>query len=236
MKHDEESPVGAVQSAGPRRWLSVVAWFALAVAAVALWFSPLRGSVSGVADALEPLRNAWWAPLLFIAAYAVANVLLFPATPLTLAAGVVWGWWAGGLWVLLASTFGSLLPYMIGRRGSGAVERMLRVRGAGMLKALREEGFVALLLMRLVPLVPYNVLNYAAGFAGVRPRDFVLATFAGTIPGIFTFTYLADAIRAGVVSPRDALARVAVAGLLLGALIIGTRFLASRVRRRLGEA
>lgn len=210
-------------------------WLAAIALIAALWFSPLRASVSTVATALEQLSGAWWAPLLFIATYAIANVLLFPATPLSLAAGVVWGWWAGGLWVLVASTIGSMFPYLIGRRGSGTVERMLRTRGgASMLDALRKEGFVSLLLMRLVPLVPYNVLNYAAGFAGVRPRDYVLATFAGTIPGIFTFTYLADAIRAGVVSPRDALARVAVAGVLLGALIIGTRILASRVRRRLG--
>ncbi|MHB0968330.1 MAG: TVP38/TMEM64 family protein [Thermoanaerobaculia bacterium] len=215
-------------------WLRATVWLAAVALIVALWFSPLRASVGTVATALEQLRGAWWAPLLFIATYAIANVLLFPATPLSLAAGVVWGWWAGGLWVLVASTIGSMFPYLIGRRGSDAVERMLRTRGgAGMLDALRKEGFVSLLLMRLVPLVPYNVLNYAAGFAGVRPRDYVLATFAGTIPGIFTFTYLADAIRMGVVSPRDALARVAVAGVLLGALIIGTRIFASRVRRRL---
>lgn len=234
MKPYEEMPAGEALRKGMRsRWRWAL-WLAAIAVVVALWFSPLRGSVSGVADALEPLRDAWWAPLLFIATYAVANVLLFPATPLSLAAGVVWGWWVGGLWVLAASTLGSLLPYVIGRRGSGAVERVVRARGGDMLQALRKEGLVALLLMRLVPLVPYNVLNYAAGFAGVRPRDYVLATFVGTIPGIFTFTYLADAIRAGVVSPRDALVRVAVAGALLGALIIGTRLLASKVRRRLG--
>jgi uncharacterized membrane protein YdjX (TVP38/TMEM64 family) len=57
--------------------------------------------------------------------------------------------------------------------------------------------------MRLVPIVPYNVLNYAAGLAGVKTRDYLVATFIGTIPGIFILTYLASSIASGLVSPHS---------------------------------
>ncbi|MFN2239995.1 MAG: VTT domain-containing protein, partial [Thermoanaerobaculia bacterium] len=89
--------------------------------------------------------------------------------------------------------------------------------------------------MRLVPIVPYNVLNYAAGAARISPRDYFVATFVGTIPGIFIFTYLASALFAGLVSPREAFLRVIVAGLLLGTLALVSRLFAARVRERLAR-
>ena len=92
---------------------------------------------------------------------------------------------------------------------------------------------MSLLLMRLVPIVPYNILNYAAGVAGIKVRDYLLATFIGTIPGIFIFTYLASSIASGLVSPRAAFVRILIAGALLAALALASRFFAGRVKARL---
>ena len=91
---------------------------------------------------------------------------------------------------------------------------------------LEREGFTTLFIMRFVPLVPYNILNHAVGLAGIRPRTYILATFVGTIPGIFIFTYFADSIAAGIASRRAALLRVLAAGALLAALVVVTRFAA----------
>ncbi|HVR42885.1 MAG TPA: TVP38/TMEM64 family protein [Thermoanaerobaculia bacterium] len=207
----------------------------VALVAIAFWISPLRELVDPAAAAawLRQAGSQWWAPLAFIAAYAVFNLLLVPATLLTLTAGVVWGWKLGGLYVVVASTIASLAPYLIGRAGSGPLVSRIRRRSARLSKLLEDEGFVTLLLLRLVPIVPYNLLNYAAGLAGVRLRDYVLATFVGTLPGIFIFTFFAESIAAGVLSPRDALLRILLAGTLLGGLVLASRLFAGRVRRRL---
>jgi uncharacterized membrane protein YdjX (TVP38/TMEM64 family) len=209
---------------------------AIAVAIIAVWVVLSSGKldVGAVVEWLEQVGGRWWAPLAFIALYTVFNLVLAPATALTLSAGVIWGWLLGGVWVLAASTVGSAVPYLIGRSGSRRVERILRRRAERLHRMLESEGFLTLLLMRLIPIVPYNVLNYAAGVARIAPRDYFVATFVGTIPGIFIFTYLASALFAGLVSPREAFLRVIVAGLLLGALALVSRLFAGRVRERLG--
>lgn len=215
-----------------RKWLGGVAILLVIVAALAAW---RMGYIDpkGTADWLRAVGDRWWAPIAFILLYTLFNVLLFPATALTLTAGIVWGWVAGGFWVLAASTVASLAPYLIARSGSAWIEAKLRTRAGNLYEKLQSEGFMTLLLLRLVPLAPYNVLNYAAGLAGIRLRDYLLATFIGTIPGIFIFTYLADSIARGVVSGTDAFVRILIAGVLLGSLALLTRMFAARVRSRI---
>ncbi len=214
----------------------VIAGVVIALAVAAVLFLHGQGIDSKQAgEWLRSVRNHWWAPAAFIALYVTFNVLLIPATILTLTAGVVWGWLVGGLWVLAASTIASAVPYAIGRSGSRWAEALLERRAASIHRALRNEGLISLLLLRFVPIVPYNILNYAAGLAGITVRDYLLATFAGTIPGIFIFTYLASSIASGLVSPRAAFLRILVAGVLLGALALTSRFLAGRVRARVNR-
>jgi uncharacterized membrane protein YdjX (TVP38/TMEM64 family) len=76
------------------------------------------------------------------------------------------------------------------------------------------------------------VLNYASGVAGIAPRPYILATFLGTAPGLFIYTYMADSLFNGLLSPRTAVTRVAIAGVLLAILVISTRMFASRMQRR----
>jgi uncharacterized membrane protein YdjX (TVP38/TMEM64 family) len=186
-----------------------------------------------IGEWLASVGDRWWAPVAFIALYAIFNTTLLPATVLTLTAGVVWGWFVGGLWVLAASTIGSALPYSIAMSGSGWIENAIRRRAPRIQEALRAEGFMTLLLLRLIPVVPYNILNYAAGFARIRPREYVTATFIGTIPGIFIFTYLASSIASGLVSSRQAFVRILIAGALLAALALVSRFFSDKVRSTL---
>lgn len=218
------------------RMKMIVAGSLIVIVAAVIFFSPLRHWIDPkrAATWLKSIGNIWWAPAVFILFYCVFNVLLVPATILSLTAGAVWGWWKGGLWVLVASTIASAIPFFLARStGSGWIEAQVRKRASGLYEKLQHEGFITLLLLRLVPIAPYNILNYAAGLAGIRTRHYLIATFIGTIPGIFIFTYLADSIAAGVISPRQAFVRILLAGLFLAALALISRFLAARVRKRL---
>jgi uncharacterized membrane protein YdjX (TVP38/TMEM64 family) len=216
-----------------RLWAAIIVISALGMIALILVGTGVHPRA--VAEWLAMVGDHWWAPLVFIALYTLFNTLLVPATILTLTAGVVWGWWIGGLWVLAASTIGSAVPYLIGRSGEAWIGGLLKNRAGRIHDALRHEGFMTLLLMRLVPIVPYNVLNYVAGLAGIGLRDYFVATFAGTIPGIFIFTYLASSIAAGLVSPRQAFVRILIAGVLLAALALVSRTFAGKVRKRIVE-
>ncbi len=219
----------------PSRWkiITILSLVVVAIAAALVAYRSGQLDPAAAADWLKSVRGSWWAPLAFVGMYTVFNILLLPGTILSLTAGVVWGWLQGGLWVLLASTIASAVPYFIARSGSAWIEKLIGGKAGKLHEKLQNEGFVTLLLLRLVPIVPYNLLNYAAGLAGIRPRDYLLATFIGTIPGIFIFTYLADSIAAGVLSPGDAFLRILLAGVLLGALVLSGRLLAGRVKRRI---
>ncbi len=207
---------------------------AVGIAVIAFFVLRSRGvDLRQIGEWLASVGDRWWAPVVFIALYAIFNTTLLPATVLTLTAGVVWGWLVGGLWVLAASTIGSAIPYWIAYSGSGWVEKVMSRKAPRMLGALKKEGFMTLLLLRLIPIIPYNILNYVAGMACIKPREYVTATFIGTIPGIFIFTYLASSIASGLVSPRQAFVRILIAGALLAALALVSRFFSDKVRSRL---
>jgi uncharacterized membrane protein YdjX (TVP38/TMEM64 family) len=216
----------------PPRRILIAALAVLGLLALVLTVRVSGLRPEAVAAWLRDIADSWWAPLAFVLLYAAFNLALLPATILTLTAGVVWGWLEGGAWVLLASTIGSAAPYFLARRGSGPIIDAIKRRAARLANALYREGFTTLLLLRLVPVFPYNLLNYAAGLAGIGPRDYLLATFIGTIPGIFIFTYFADSLAAGVLTRGDAFVRIVLAGALLAGLILIGRLMGGRVRKR----
>jgi uncharacterized membrane protein YdjX (TVP38/TMEM64 family) len=185
-----------------------------------------------LASYFQQIGSHWWSPVIFILLFCTFGILALPGSLLTIIAGVVWGWFQGGIWALIGSTFGTALPYMIARHGAPWAKRWIEKRAGRFIRALRKEGFTALLTLRLLPLVPYNVLNYASGVAGIAPRPYITATFLGTAPGLFIYTYMADSLFNGLLSPRTAVTRVAIAGVLLAVLVIGTRIFATRMQRR----
>ncbi|HUF17526.1 MAG TPA: VTT domain-containing protein [Thermoanaerobaculia bacterium] len=172
---------------------------------------------------LEPIGRLWWAPLVAVGLYLLFNLLGLPGSVLTVASGVVWGWLAGGVIALLASTIGTAVPYLLARSHAPVLGPGIRRRAAWLHRLLEREGFTALLMLRLLPSLPYAVINYAAGFAGIPPRQYFLATLLGTIPGVFVTTWLASAIFSGDISLGGAFLRIAIAGGIIGAIVLAVR-------------
>jgi phospholipase D1/2 len=184
---------------------------------------------------LEPVGRVWWAPAVMAALYIGFNLLGLPGSVLTVASGVVWGWVGGGVIALFGSTLGTGIPYMLARAHAPVMGKRIRSRALWLHHLLEREGFTTLLMLRLVPSLPYSVINYAAGFAGIRPLPYFLATALGTVPGVFVTTWLASAIFNGDITVREAFVRVAIAGGILALLVLATRLLARR-RARVNEA
>lgn len=135
------------------------------------------------------------APLLFLLLYLVLTVLFFPAGVLTAAGGALFGVVAGSLLSVIGATAGATAAFFIGRRlGRGTLERAAGRRVRAVDAWLGRRGFTAVLYLRLIPLVPFNALNYASGVTGVSARDYVFGTALGIIPGAFAYAALGSSL------------------------------------------
>ncbi|MEM8602315.1 MAG: TVP38/TMEM64 family protein [Cyanobacteria bacterium P01_H01_bin.121] len=148
-----------------------------------LWLSNALNSI----DALGPTG-----PIVFMGLYMVAAVAFLPGSVLTLGAGVVFGVVAGSFYVFIGATIGATLAFLVGRylaRGWVAKKIEGNEKFSAIDQAVGREGLKIVLLTRLSPIFPFNVLNYAYGLTGVSLKDYVLGS-VGMIPGTIMYVYL----------------------------------------------
>lgn len=184
-----------------------------------LWLELAAGPSSG--DVVHAVNRAGWlAPLVFVAIYIAWTVLLFPGVVPTLAGGALFGIATGSLLTLIGAVVGATVAFLIGQRlGRAQVERLLGRRVTRLDEWMGRNGFLALLYARLVPVVPFNLLNYAAGIAGMRTRSYVIATAVGIVPGTVAYTALGSAAaHPGSLPFIVSLAAVVLLTLIAGAL------------------
>jgi uncharacterized membrane protein YdjX (TVP38/TMEM64 family) len=142
--------------------------------------------------------------LVFVLVYAAAAVLFVPGSILTIGAGVLFGLIGGFLAVSVASVLGASLAFLVARYlMRGQVEKWAaeNPRFAAIDRAVGREGWKIVLLTRLSPVFPFNLLNYLYGLTQVRFRDYVLASWIGMMPGTLLYVYLGFA---GEVAARAA--------------------------------
>jgi len=177
------------------------------VVGVAVTFGVLGGPTStGLEDAVRRAGPA--APVAYVVLYAVLTVLLVPGSVLTIVGGVVFGTALGTGLTVVGASLGSAAAYLIGRRlGREQVGRLAGNRMGAINTWLERRGFVAVLYARLLPVVPFNVLNYAASVTNIRFRDYLLASVIGIGPGTFAYTALGGSFR----DPTSAVFLTAVA-------------------------
>ena len=174
----------------------------------------------------QSIQEEWWGPLVFILIYAVGCVVALPGSILTFVGGAVFGTVGGTVYNVLASNLGATLAFLTARYfGRDFIKGLMK---EGKLAQFDEQigrsGFKTIFRLRLVPLVPFNGLNFGAGLSSVRYQDYALGSFCGMLPATFIYTYFADALLQGV---REA-SRAAFLNLILaGALLIFISFLPS---------
>ncbi len=174
----------------------------------------------------EALRNlivstGSWGPIVYIVIYTIRPLLLFPALILTLAGGLAFGPWWGTLYVLLGGLSGACLCFMIAR--SFGHEKMKKHVGQfSQLRAfddqIAEHGFRTMLIMRIVPIFPYDPVSYLAGLSKMSFRDYTLATAIGMVPGAFAFNMLGHSLT-DMLSPTFLMAVALVMFVMLTPLV-----------------
>ncbi len=134
--------------------------------------------------------------VLFIVVYIVATVLFIPGSVLTLGAGAIFGLVGGFVAVSVGSTLGATAAFLVGRFvARDAIARKVEgnKRFAAIDRAVGREGFKIVLLTRLSPIFPFNLLNYAYGLTRVALGSYVLASWLGMMPGTVLYVYLGTA-------------------------------------------
>jgi uncharacterized membrane protein YdjX (TVP38/TMEM64 family) len=209
---------------------------AIIVIALLLVGRRLGGSVAPFVQAVDRLGPA--GPIAFIAGYAIACIALVPASLLTLAAGAIFGVVWGTLYTLAGAMIGATGAFLIARYAArGVVERRLadNPRFTAIDRAVGAEGLKIVTLLRLSPVVPFSLLNYALGLTHVRLADYLIAMI-GIVPGTLLYVYYGKvggdlAALATGVHPNGGTASTAV--LILGLVAtIAVTVLIGRIARR----
>ncbi|WP_349681056.1 VTT domain-containing protein [Thiocapsa sp. UBA6158] len=171
------------------------------------------------------------APLIFIGFYVLATVLFLPGAVLTLAGGALFGPLWGTLYNLLGATLGAGLAFLIARHLAGDwVQARAKGLLARLIQGVEAEGWRFVAFTRLVPLFPFNLLNYALGLTRIRILPYLLATLVFMLPGALAYTYVGFAGRAAIAG--EGLIRNGLIALALLAAVAFLPRLVARLRQR----
>lgn len=185
-----------LQTVPRRRFAAILTAIVILVAVAVLVPLPTAVQLRDWATSAGP-----WFPLVFLAAHIVVTVFPFPRTVFTLAAGLLFGPYLGVPMAVLASTVSAVIALALVRAAGWQLDRLVAYPRLATVNArLAERGWPTVLSMRLIPAVPFSVLNYAAGSSAVRALPYTLATFVGLLPGTAAVVILGDALT-GNVSP-----------------------------------
>jgi uncharacterized membrane protein YdjX (TVP38/TMEM64 family) len=210
-------------------WLRAFA--ALAVIGGIAWAASHRSVFDIAAVQARVGAMGVMAPLAFISIYAIAAVLLVPGAALTLAGGALFGPIAGAFYSLVGATAGATLSFLLSRFLVGDwVRRKVGPRLGELVTGIEREGWRFVAFVRLVPLFPYNILNYALGLTRIPLVSYVTATFVCMAPGAAAYSYLGYAGGAALTGGAGAVKAALWAVTLLGLVALLPGF----VRRRRG--
>lgn len=210
--------VAALRQASKPRLLVTVVGITVLVAIALLVPLPTALEMRDWARSVGP-----WFPLVFWLTHTVVTVLPFPRTAFTLAAGLLFGPVIGIVIAVTASAASAVLATLLVRATGWRLNRLVRRRTIARLdQRLNERGWLAILSLRFIPVVPFSAINYAAGASSVRIMPYLWATLAGLLPGTAAVVILGNAF-AGDGSPLLVLVSAVTASLGLAGLVYEIR-------------
>lgn len=129
-----------------------------------------------------------FAPIIFIILFTFVPLTLFPDAILAIAGGLIFGLFEGSIYIMIGALCGATLSFYLARfYGSWLREKLKGEKFLNIDEQVKNNGFLIIFLLRLIPLVPFDIISYSAGFSSIRYKDFILATFIGIIPGVLVY-------------------------------------------------
>lgn len=157
-------------------------------------------------DKFKIIIESWgiWGPAAYIIFYTVRPLILFPAGVLSASAGVIWPLAKGFLILQIAANISSTIEFVIARYfARQVVEKLIKGKMANIDDKIEQNGFLTVLLIRLIPNVAWDIQNLALGLTKVRFRDYFIATLLGIMPGSFAFVFFGSSIISVVTNPKN---------------------------------
>ncbi|MFG6096411.1 TVP38/TMEM64 family protein [Leptothoe sp. ISB3NOV94-8A] len=165
-------------------------------------------------------RAGLWGPIFYIVIYTVATVLILPSTVLNLAGGALFGPWLGSLWTTIGALIAAMVAFGFTRTvGRELVEKRLAGYWQTLDAEIRHGGMVYIFSIRLLPVIPYGLVNFAAGLTSISWKDYVVGTTLGTLPGVLPFVLLGSS--GLTLSQTGDLVPLVIALTLIGMLVGG---------------
>ena len=176
---------------------------------------------------LVSLRSVPWLPFWFVTGYAVTAAIGIPPVVMTLAGGAVFGWQLGVVYSWIGCFLGAIGGYAMARWLGGSAIRQLLGRHVEKLDRLTAApSFLALFRLRVNPIVPFNVLNFASGLSRVPVRPYLSSTAAGILPATIVYVYFADSVIDGATEARQrALWHIVLASVVIILLSLSPKLL-----------
>lgn len=143
-------------------------------------------------------QTGGWAPLIYIGLFVLLPAFFFPVAVLALAGGLLFGLWWGSVYTFIGAVLNCALMFLLARYvGRSQVQRLVEQKLSPQWQrrlqlAEGKEGFLLLIILRLIPAVPYNLINYTFGLTGISFSSYLLASAIGIIPGTFAFINIGD--------------------------------------------
>lgn len=143
-------------------------------------------------------QTGGWAPVLYIGLFVLLPAFFFPVAVLALAGGLLFGLWWGSVYTFIGAVLNCAMMFLLARYvGRSQVQRLVEQKLSPQWQrrlqmADGKEGFLLLIILRLIPTVPYNLINYTFGLTGISFSSYLLASAIGIIPGTFAFINIGD--------------------------------------------
>ncbi len=199
-----------------REWRKIIVFIGFAIACMIILyaFDVIDNiDIEATSDAVRALGI--WGMILYVIAYTIRPLFFFPATLLTLFGGYTFGPFLGTGLDIIGAGSGAVLAFLVARYlGREKIERFVKGKKIERFdKSIKKNGFMVVLYLRLIPLIPFDSINYSLGLSSIKLKPYMAATYLGIIPGAFVLNYIGSSLR-----EMDATLWIAIA--LYGVMIL----------------
>lgn len=211
-----------------KRIATIKAWSLVGVVALAvvLYFATPLHTLTNITQFMSWTHaNVLLGSVAFVLLYAAATAFFLPMTPFSVAGGYIFGTFMGAGLTIIGATLGATCAFLLSRwLGRDAVELWLEkhAKAVRIDDAAAKRGFWVILFLRLLPVIPYNGINVAAGLSRIKPSDYIAATALGLLPDIVLLSYVGQASRAPL--SREFIIAIVVALAIAGVALLCHRY------------